>query len=375
MRIAYYVHLNFGADSGVFKKIVGQVMTWTEMGHEVRLFVFTRMREMTEVLKSSSIASLAECKVYRHGNGGFSFVTRDRALSRLMRDVRLWHPEVIYSRIDMWYPAVWRIAQQIPLVLEINGDELAELRRYSLPFYLYSLCTRGLTLGSARGSVYVSHEIEAMPANRRHRKPSLVLGNGLRMEDAPPLPERERAGDNPRLAFIGQAGMPWHGVDRVLAIARAFRDWRFDLIGITAAEIGEPLPENVTAWGSMRSSDYRSAILPYCDCGIGSLAMFRAHLTEASPLKTREYLALGLPVIIGYSDTDFLDGADFLLQLPNTGDNVESNLPAIHDFVERWRGRRVNRRDVMHLDSRTKERVRLEFIESVISGRGATSQT
>ncbi len=370
MRIAYYVHLNYGANGGVFEKIVGQVTTWTELGYAVRLFVFTRMPELAEALKCSSIADLAECEIYRH-HGRVSFASRNRALSKLMNRIRGWRPDVIYSRMDMWYPAVWRTALRIPLVLEINANELAELKQYSLGNYFYHLCTRGLTLRRARGIVYVSHEIQRAPVYRRLRKPGLVLGNGVRMEDAPSLPERARDGGNPRLAFIGQAGMPWHGIDRVVAMARAFPDWRFDLIGISADDAGETLPKNVTAWGPMPSSQYRSAILPFCDCGIGSLAMYRARLVEASPLKTREYLALGLPVIIGYSDTDFLSGADFLLQLPNTADNVETNLAAIHDFVGRWRGRRVRRGDVMHLDSAMKERLRSEFFKFVLSASPA----
>lgn len=42
-----------------------------------------------------------------------------------------------------------------------------------------------------------------------------------------------------------------------------------------------------------------------CQVCIGTLALHRKNMTEASPLKTREYLAHGFPVIIGYKDTAF----------------------------------------------------------------------
>jgi hypothetical protein len=40
-------------------------------------------------------------------------------------------------------------------------------------------------------------------------------------------------------------------------------------------------------------------------------------MSEASPLKSREYLALGLPVIGAYEDTDIPPDDPVYLQLPN----------------------------------------------------------
>ncbi len=45
-------------------------------------------------------------------------------------------------------------------------------------------------------------------------------------------------------------------------------------------------------------------------------------LRRRRTLKVREYLAAGLPVVIGYQDTDFLDGAPFILQVPNEPDGI-----------------------------------------------------
>lgn len=62
---------------------------------------------------------------------------------------------------------------------------------------------------------------------------------------------------------------------------------------------------------------------------VSSLALHRDGLNEASPLKTREYLVAGVPVLTAYRDTDFLRGAPFLLQLPNVEDNVLPHLAEI----------------------------------------------
>lgn len=95
-------------------------------------------------------------------------------------------------------------------------------------------------------------------------------------------------------------------------------------------------------------------------------------MAEACPLKVRRYLAYGLPVILGYRDTD-LDALDkwWLLRLPNTESNVVTSLPEIGAFVESVRGRRVPRDEVEPLISAgAKEAARLAFFGEVVSTPG-----
>jgi len=91
-------------------------------------------------------------------------------------------------------------------------------------------------------------------------------------------------------------------------------------------------------------------------------------MEEASPLKVREYLAYGLPVIIGYKDTDFHEDVPFILRLPNSEDNIEANLSAIETFVHRWRNQRVPREAIAHLDIKVKESQRIAFFQKILKG-------
>jgi hypothetical protein len=90
---------------------------------------------------------------------------------------------------------------------------------------------------------------------------------------------------------------------------------------------------------------------------------------EACPLKVRECLLYGLPMILGYRDTDFVDEQPwFLLELPAREDNVRAHVREIGAFVERVRGRRVLRSEVeARLSAEAKERQRLAFLERVAS--------
>ena len=53
--------------------------------------------------------------------------------------------------------------------------------------------------------------------------------------------------------------------------------------------------------------------------GIGSAGLYEKQMNEACAIKVREYLAAGLPVIIPYKDTAFVDNnlPEWVLELPN----------------------------------------------------------
>ena len=85
---------------------------------------------------------------------------------------------------------------------------------------------------------------------------------------------------------------------------------------------------NVTAHGELTRERYRP-VMQRADVAIGPLALHRKNLHEASALKVAEYLAHGIPVILGCPEAAFPDGAPFLLQLSNSEDNVERSIDAI----------------------------------------------
>jgi hypothetical protein len=96
-------------------------------------------------------------------------------------------------------------------------------------------------------------------------------------------------------------------------------------------------------------------------------------MEEASPLKTREALGYGIPVILAYRDTDFADEeSDLFLFLPNADDNIAENGERIRDFSFRVMGGRVPRSLIAaRIDQCVKERQRLAFFADVIKSAGS----
>ena len=89
-------------------------------------------------------------------------------------------------------------------------------------------------------------------------------------------------------------------------------------------------------------------------------------MQEASALKTREYLACGIPLILAHDDTDLMDAEfDFILKIKNSEENVKNNIDKIRNFIYQARGLRADRNAVaMRIDSGRKEQQRLRFMET-----------
>lgn len=93
-------------------------------------------------------------------------------------------------------------------------------------------------------------------------------------------------------------------------------------------------------------------------------------MREACPLKARQYLAQGVPVIGGYKDTD-IDRQPFFLQLPNSPDNVASSLGAIGAYVREAYNNQELRQQAREfaarkLDVAEKEKARLSYFREVV---------
>lgn len=360
-RIAYFVHLNHPPNSGVFKKIFGQIRQWVAHGANVALFVLT-----AEECGSEYWQNLDE-RVAVHVQRYHRFVQRFNASRQMAEDILRWDPHLVYTRYGLYYPAFRFLAKRAPLVVEINGNEFRELLLRSRSRYWYNRLTRSLWLLSVKGFVFVTHELARLQHYARYNKPSAVIPNGIDLSQYPhpfPAPDNEV----PHIAFISSNWFAPEGIDKILWLASQCPEWHFDLIGKGSSAFAEEAPSNVFLHGFMPRSEYESFI-EKADVALSLLALHRTGLNEASPLSGREMLAYGIPTIIGYNDSDFPKAPDFLLELPCSSDNVHSNIGVIKDFVRWARGKRVPREAIAHLDIAVKERRRLEFFDDVVTAQ------
>ncbi len=359
MRIAYVsMHWPRTRNSGVGKKIQAQVAAWVSMGHEARLFMHTSNYEPQSDLID------ADYSFYSVPGKIKTEVNRINAMARMVMALRAYHPDIIYLRYGIYvYPAHY-LMDIAPVIEEINTNDLTQHEGLGGVYSLYNRLTRGIFLRRINGLIAVSHELKNSPAFASYRKPTSVIANGVDLNNFEQLPAPKNK--IPRLVFIGNPGYPWHGVDKLVALARLIPDIQVDIVGYDQLMDFEPLPGNISLHGYLGMEGYR-AVLAKADAAISSIALHRVQLEEASPLKSRECLAFGLPLIIAYTDTDLGEAEyEFLLKIPNREDNIQTHAHVIRDFLYHIRGRRALREKIFNLDLKRKEQDRVEFFEKIL---------
>ena len=354
VKIAYLLTWSGDERTGVFKKVADQVASWDQLGAEVALFVATT----PSARKSWSKAGPARhIEVYRNALEAI-WIQRP-----LLRALQAWKPDITYVRTTSRHAIVSRQINNLPYAVEIQTDDIAESRGLSVLRHVTTLVTRRACLNGARGMVFASRELSERASYQGFSASRIVLANGIDLSRIKPLPPIEGRERSLRFAFMGLAGLPWHGLDQVIQLAGIRPSWIFDIIGPGADEMS--WPPNVHAHGELTADEYRP-ILAQADAAISTLAWFRNGMHEGSPLKSREYFALGLPVIGGYLDTDLPDGADFYLRIPNREGAAANRADDIETFAKSWKGRRINREAIQMLDQQAKERRRLDFLQTLI---------
>lgn len=350
LKIAYYIYWNTNREDGVLKKVVRQARVWQENGHDVHLFFLSKSKKI-----SSCLLDLQFERVLVRKKVDFLF-----AAKRLAKSILNWHPDLVYLRFDKYYPGMEILHRQCPVVLEINTNDIRQLKVNSaLPVRIYHALTRDIVLRSCSGFCFLAEETASR--YKRFKKPYIVLGDSINLGEIP-VSEAPK-NPKPRLVFAYSFDHVWNGMDKLKTLAQSNPGWVFDLVGPESAHTDSE-PGNMVWHGFLEHADYEK-VLCNADIGVSALALHRIGIQQNAPLKVREYLAFGLPCITAYEDTDFLEGAPFILQLPNSHSNIKSHLEQIQKFVKYWKGRRVARSEIMHLDVRDKEVVRLRFFNQV----------
>lgn len=167
---------------------------------------------------------------------------------------------------------------------------------------------------------------------------TLKMGNGILITDDIPLTKAVWPSNKLNLIAVAQLA-DWHGYDRMLyALAELKKQNITYELTFTVVGDGEALPllkklsrelnlENVSFTGRLTGRDL-DKVFENAHIGVASLGLYRKGLYEASDLKTREYMARGLPVIAAGEDPDFDDDCPYRIPVEN-GDEIASIIKMI----------------------------------------------
>jgi len=361
MRIAY-ITIHVAPEimqGGVGKKIKSQMSIWRERGHEVALFSLTPAE--IPFPEEHQIVFDAKTNLLKRE------INRASGLMRMLKMISAYQPDIIYLRFGLYSYPLHRLFRIAPVVLETNSNDRQEYLKRGAFFYWLNRLTRNLTFGSVSGIITPSNELVdvLLPG---HDKPFRVISNGIDLSQAETLPPTNHK--RPVMTMVCSPGMAWHGVDKLMQFAEQTPDVFINLVGYSEKDWDAAIPENVKLHGFLDKQGVRM-VLAQTDVALGTLALHRNKMQEASVLKVREALAYGIPVVIAFYDTDLHDvDLKTILRIPNTEGNVKEHAERIRQFAYDMIGRRVEIDSVApYLDQRRKEDIRLAFFEDILSGQ------
>lgn len=258
---------------------------------------------------------------------------------------------IIYFR----YPGSSKILLDIvkeyksKIVFEIQGINADEIKIYKfenpfkfnvsnilsyIQFYYYPLLQEKLylkkILSYTTKNICISQEILNYHQALADKK-YLVVANGISASNYK-IKKQTSIIDN-TLNFLFLKGTttlaPWNGIDRIVKAIKNYKgEYNIQLFIVGHYLDGEIPQENFIHHLGYLKADALDDIFNQCHLGIGTLALFRKNLHEASPLKTREYYARGLPFIYAYTDTDIVQYSalkPYALSLKNDDTGLSMN--------------------------------------------------
>jgi len=364
MNIVYILSEDISIESGVTKKIMSQIKYWKSFGHSVQV-VSLKSETMEPVIPDAIILS----KYIKEKNIKRKLLRRITIAQKLNSYLKLIDVDIIYTRYIVGAPDIVHVLKKFaPYIIELNTNDIEELKGSKKSDYILNQLTRTYFLSNASGFISVSRELIEDNIYNKFKKENCIIGNGYDFSSI----HKEKTvfnSNKTKFVFIGSPYQKWHGIDKILILARILTHDEFHIVGPNKEELEKfgSISKNIIVHGYCNHK-YINDLIVKCDIGLSTLALHRKKMNEASPLKSREYLAHGLPIIIGYKDTDLYDELEFVLNIGNYENNIIDNIKQIKKFiklVQTLKPQNIIKESRVFLDYKFKEEKRLSFIEDI----------
>lgn len=362
MRISYIIEVDPFVNSGIIKKINNQVAIWESDGHHVQKLILwpgASSTGKTRYIEGENFSN----KILDHFPEGFikTYTTKILSIAQVKKALNSFKPDIVYIRQNIWYPGLTNVLKRYTTVLEINSVDYLEMEFY-IPLkkktYLFG---KEKILAAAKGLVAVSPDI--LDHYKQWDLPMTVVSNGIDLSKFKTAPAPE-ANVQPSLIFVGSKNMYWHGLGKIVELAQKFPQYTFKIVGYDKKDVDQNLPDNMQFYGWLNSAEL-DRLYDESNIGIGSFGNHIIGKNTDSTLKVLEYLAKGLPVILGHWDVDFAK-SDFVFKITDS-DNKFISTEKIEAFIEANKRRRITKDEIEIIDSKNKERQRLDFFQSILN--------
>lgn len=236
---------------------------------------------------------------------------------------------------------------------------------------------------NALGLISVGFETQEFQLKRSglSRSACTVIANGINVAKLPVRHAPRLEGDEIRLMFLTGSPRFVDGIDLILKGLRNYPG-KEKLVLYVVGPVSElytnlvseyKLTEQVVFTGMLRG-EALDAIFDKCHIAIATMALHRKGLKEHSALKVLEYVARGIPFVLSYDDTNFIDVPEmqpYMLRLEEG--EKELDMKRVVDFARKIvpdEGHVAGLRAVAekHLDAGIKMKQLQLFLEKLMHG-------
>lgn len=329
--IANFLNIMYENDIGVWKKIFSQTKAFVALGYESELIMFDdfrvyRANHMThkkEILYFSSIK-----KTYEYVLGILKEISPELIYIRYRFIVNHYINE-FYQRLSESFDNCICEIPTYPYDDEFkkNSTDLIIDQHYRIHLkdYFKFIVSYG---------TYT--EILGIPA--------ISISNGIDLEG---IPRKKVSDKKEKINLVAMASMNfWHGFDRVLeGLYQYYQNqpiYRIEFYMIGKGPESDryhylvekyKLNQYVHEMGIINDQKRLKEIFDDMDIAIGSVGMHRARYKVASPIKSAEYCARGIPFVIGYNDISFDEKFEYILKVDQSEDAI--NIDEILKFYQK----------------------------------------
>jgi len=289
-------------------------------------------------------------------------------------------PEIVYMRYPLGDEFTEALTTAFPnIVFEHHTLETEELNTYQdKTFYNKELQHGGKAIAKTMAITAVCESIAQYEIKRANTiKKYHIIANGVDEDSFKDL--RYKTLKPPYKILSISSFQLWHGLDRLVEGFGLFNKkekYKIYLVGsggesgnINKLVTSKGLSKYFEFTGELQSKEIKQLVSD-CSIGIGSLGLHRINLVDASPIKHREYILYGLPVVFSCRDEDLSDSLPFIHKY--SAEDVPINFNEIDKIVSRMESQGITRQDIHKygIDNLTwdaKVKKLLSFLGAVLS--------
>lgn len=340
--------------SSVQTKVLNQIKYLNKAGAECRgAFFSTEVMEITPLNEQVDLIPVEKCE-WKY----FRKIGQRRNVDKRLEEFissRFSETDVFYIRYAGASKKLYQISRQYgsKIVSEHQSKEIDEIRSFEnqhpfgvrpsklLSRYLYywkpiyDERKWGILFAKKiKAIVTVTNEI-ALYQQTKGSKNVLVCSNGIGVNDYK-LRKIALFSEPLNILFLkGTSSISeWNGFERLISSIDRNPSNKIKLIVCGHLIEGEIPERDYIEHKGYLNKGQLDALFNEVHIGVSTLALYKKDLQEAAVLKTREYIARGLPFIYAYTDPDLNEETNsFALQFPN--DDSPIDMQQVVDFAKK----------------------------------------